>query len=316
VDWSTFLAGKDLPAVMGIVNVTPDSFSDGGRYFSTAAAVDHALRLADEGADLIDIGGESTRPPVYGEAEPVDAAEEIRRVVPVLDALAGKTTVPLSIDTRKSEVARAALAAGASIVNDVTALRYDPAVARAAADAGAGVILMHMRGTDPRRMQDDVAYGDPIGEIADALSAAAGAARAAGIAATGIAIDPGLGFGKSPAHNLILVARLSAFARLGWPVVVGASRKGFVARFSGHSPGAAPPDRLAGSLACVATVREQGGAVVRVHEVAATVRFLRALARGAAGPEAAAEAGASPEAYATMASALRGAAGEPLQSPA
>jgi len=253
---------------------------------------------------------------VYGDAEPVEAAEEIRRVVPVIEALARQTTVPLSIDTRKSEVARAALAAGASIVNDVTALRYDPEVARVAAGAGAAVILMHMRGTDPRRMQDDLAYGDPIREIADALSGAAASARAAGIEATRIAIDPGLGFGKSPAHSLLLVARLSAFARLGWPVVVGASRKGFVARFSGLSPVAAPSDRLAGSLACVATARDQGGAVVRVHEVAATARFLRALARGAAGPVAAAEAGASPEAYATMASALRGAAGEPLQSPA
>ena len=316
MDWNTFLAGRQLPAIMGIVNVTPDSFSDGGRYFSAGAAIDHALRLVEEGADLLDVGGESTRPPVYGIAEPVGAAEEIRRVLPVIEALARKTTAPLSVDTRKSDVARAALAAGASIVNDVTALRYDPEVARAAAVAGAAVILMHMRGTDPRRMQDDVAYEDPIGEIAEALSAAAASARSAGIATTGIAIDPGLGFGKSPAHNLLLVARLSAFARLGCPLVVGASRKGFVARFSGLPPGGPPTDRLGGSLACVATVRDQGGAVVRVHEVGATARFLRALARGAAGPEAAAEAGASPDAYATMASALRAAAAEPLQSPA
>jgi dihydropteroate synthase len=240
MDWSTFLAGRPLPAVMGIVNVTPDSFSDGGRYLSVDAAVDHGIRLAEEGADLLDVGGESTRPAAYGTAETVDAAEEIRRVAPVIEGLAAGTPVPISIDTRKARVARSALGAGATIVNDVTAFRYDPEMAPVTAAAGAAVILMHMRGTDPPTMQDDLAYDDLFGEIADGLSAAATGALGSGIPASRIAIDPGLGFGKSAAQNLLLVARLAALRRLGWPLAVGASRKGFVARYSGLDPGRRP----------------------------------------------------------------------------
>lgn len=305
MDWPSLLAGRSLPALMGIVNVTPDSFSDGGHFFDPGAAVDHALRLEAEGADILDIGGESTRPPAYGLADPVDTREEIRRVVPVIERIAEAARVPISVDTRKAEVASAALGAGASIVNDVTALGHDPAMASTAARAGAAVILMHMRGTDPRTMQDDLAYGDLLAEIGGALSAAAGRAIASGIPATRIAIDPGLGFGKSAGQSLRLVARLSALLRLGYPVVLGASRKGFVARYSGIPPDAPPAERLAGSLACAEAARAQGAAVVRVHDVGATARFLEARRNGSRQTEAASWAGASSEAYRRMRDAIR-----------
>ena len=300
---------------MGVVNVTPDSFSDGGRYLSPNAAVDHGRRLVDEGADLLDVGGESTRPPSYGLAETVDAGEETRRIVPVVERLSAATDVPLSVDTRKARVARAALAAGAAIVNDVTALRYDPEMGPVAAAAGAAVILMHMRGINPRTMQDDLVYGDLFAEIAGALSAAAASARAFGIPASRIAIDPGLGFGKTPGQNLLLVARLATLRRAGWPVAVGASRKGFVARYSGLADGTPPAERLAGSLACAEAAAGQGAAVVRVHDVAPTVRFLAALRSGADGLAAASAAGASPEPYARMRDALRRSAEVGLESP-
>jgi dihydropteroate synthase len=305
MDWPSLLAGRPLPAVMGIVNVTPDSFSDGGRFLDPGAAVDHALRLLAEGADILDVGGESTRPPAYGLADPVDARQEIRRVVPVIERLAGAARVPISIDTRKAEVARAALGAGASIVNDVTALGHDPEMAPTVAGAGAAVVLMHMRGTDPRTMQDDLAYGDLLAEIGAALSAAAGRAIASGIPALRIAVDPGLGFGKSAGQSLQLVARLSALRPLGFPVVLGASRKGFVARYSGIPPDALPAERLAGSLACAEAAVEQGAAVVRVHDVGATARFLEELRNGSRGADAASAAGASPEAYRRMRDAIR-----------
>jgi dihydropteroate synthase len=314
MDWPSLLAGRFLPAVMGIVNVTPDSFSDGGRFLDPGAAVDHALRLAAEGADILDVGGESTRPPAYGPSDPVDTREEIRRVVPVIERLAAATPLPISVDTRKAEVGRAALDAGASIVNDVSALGHDPEMAPAVAGAGAAVVLMHMRGDDPRTMQDDLAYGDFLAEIGGALSAAAGRAIASGIPAPRIAIDPGLGFGKSAGQNLRLVARLSALLPLGYPVVLGASRKGFVARFSGIPPGAPPAERLAGSLACVEAARAQGASVVRVHDVAATRRFLAALRNGEDGAAAASAAGASPGEYARMRDALRSPAAVGLES--
>jgi dihydropteroate synthase len=300
---------------MGIVNVTPDSFSDGGRYLSPDDAVDHGRRLVDEGADLIDVGGESTRPPAYGPADPVDAPEEIRRIVPVVERLAAGVSVPISVDTRKASVARAALAAGASIVNDVTALRYDPEMGPAAAAAGAAVILMHMRGTDPATMQDDLAYDDLFGEIAGALSAAAAAAVACGIPDSRIAVDPGLGFGKTPAQNLRLLARLAFLRRPGRPVAVGASRKGFVARYSELPPGTPPAERLAGSLACAEAAAGQGAAILRVHDVAPTVRFLAALRRGGDGAAAASAAGASPGPYERMRDALRRSAEVGLESP-
>ena len=309
MEWREVLDGRELPILMGIVNVTPDSFSDGGSYLSVGAAVEHGLRLAGEGAAILDVGGESTRPPVYGAAAEVPAEEEIRRVVPVVEALARQAAVPVSIDTRKSRVAEAALAAGAAIVNDVTALRYDPESARVAARRRASVVLMHMRGTDPRTMQNDLSYSAPIEEIAVHLSDAAARAQAAGIAAGRIAVDPGLGFGKSAAHNLLLIARLRRFGELGFPIVVGASRKGFTARYSGLPADAPPRLRLAGSLAASAEAAARGASVVRVHDVAATARFFEKLRTGAPGPEAAAAAGASPEAYARMETALREAAG-------
>ena len=305
MEWRAILAGREIPVLMGIVNVTPDSFSDGGLFLSPAAAIDHGLRLAGEGAAILDVGGESTRPRAYGEAEEVPHEREIERVVPVIEALARRSAIPVSVDTRKGAVVRAALAAGASIVNDVTALRYDPAVGEAAAGADAAVVLMHMRGTDPRTMQDNVAYADPIGDVAGRLAEAAERAEAAGIGQGRIALDPGLGFGKSAAHSLLLVARLRALAGSGFPVVVGASRKGFTARFSGVSADAPFRDRLAGSLACAAASAAGGAAVLRVHDVAATSRFLAALRSGTPGPEAAAAAGADPDAYARMEAALR-----------
>jgi dihydropteroate synthase len=300
---------------MGIVNVTPDSFSDGGRYLSPEAAFDHGRRLVDEGADLLDIGGESTRPASYGQADPVDPAEEMRRIVPTIERLAAAASLPISVDTRKASVARAALGAGASIVNDVTAMRYDPEMGSVVASAGAAVILTHMRGTDPRTMQDDVAYDDLFGEIAGALSAAAAAAIACGIPAARIAIDPGLGFGKTPAQNLLLVARLATLRRTGWPVAVGASRKGFVARYSELAPGTPPEERLAGSLACAEAAAREGAAILRVHDVGSTVRFLRELRSGADGAAAAAAAGAPPGPYARMRDALRRTAEVGLESP-
>jgi len=305
MDWPSLLGGRALPSVMGIVNVTPDSFSDGGRFLDPGSAVAHALQLAEEGAAILDVGGESTRPPAYGLADPVDAREEIRRVVPVIERLAAAVRVPISVDTRKAEVARAALGAGASIVNDVAALAHDPEMPSAVAGAGAAVVLMHMRGTDPRTMQDDLAYGDLLAEIGGSLSAAAARAIASGIPAPRIALDPGLGFGKSAAQSLRLVARLGELALIGYPLVLGASRKGFVARYSGIPPGAPPAERLAGSLACVEAARAAGASVVRVHDVAATVRFLEALGSGARGDAAAAAAGVSPDAYRRMRDAIR-----------
>jgi dihydropteroate synthase len=300
---------------MGIVNVTPDSFSDGGRYLSPEAAIDHGRRLVDEGADLLDVGGESTRPSSYGRADPVDPGEEMQRIVPAIEGLAAAASVPISVDTRKASVARTALAAGASIVNDVTALRFDPEMGPVVASASAAVILMHMRGTDPRTMQDDVAYDDLFGEIAGALSDAAAGALAFGIPASKIAIDPGLGFGKTPGQNLLLLARLAMLLRPGWPVAVGASRKGFVARYSGLSPGTPPEERLAGSLACAEAAWREGAAIVRVHDVGPTVRFLRDLRGGGDGAAAAAAAGAPPGPYARMRDALRRTAEVGLESP-
>jgi len=304
VEWRDVLEGRDLPILMGIVNVTPDSFSDGGLFLDPGAAVDHGLRLADEGAAILDVGGESTRPPAYGTAEEVSPEEEIRRVLPVVEGLARRTSRPVSIDTLNASVAGAAIAAGASIVNDVTALRHDPESAAVAARAGAAVVLMHMRGTDPRTMQNDLLYSDPIEEIAIHLSDAAARARAAGIPDGRIAVDPGLGFGKSAAHNLLLIARLARFLELGYPVVVGASRKGFTARYSGVSRDSPARMRLAGSLACAAAAAERGASILRVHDVAATADFLAARGSGIAGPEAAAAAGASRAAYVAMEAAL------------
>ncbi len=281
-----FAAG---PVVMGVVNVTPDSFSDAGLTFDRGRAIERALALFEEGAAIVDVGGESTRPSSYGAAAEVSREEELSRVVPVVAGIRRSTRAPLSVDTRKADVARAAVEAGADAVNDVSALRHDPSMAAAVSAMQAGLILMHMKGDDPRRMQDDVAYSHPIADIAGALAAAADAAMSAGLAAEQIAVDPGLGFGKSPEGNLLLLRYLSALRCLGFPLAVGASRKGFVRRFSGVAEDSAAADRLPGSLAAVAAAAAAGAAIVRVHDVAETVRFLR-MARAIAEPAPAASA--------------------------
>ena len=263
------------PAVVGIVNVTPDSFSDGGLYFDPAVAIERALRVLEEGAAMVDVGGESTRPSTYGPAEEIPVEEEIRRVVPVIEGIRRSSEAPISIDTRRAEVARRALEAGADAVNDISALRFDPAMAETIAAAGAGVILMHMKGDDPRTMQQDLSYRHLIADVARELSAAADKAAAAGVAPEAIAIDPGLGFGKSGEGNLAILRHLAAFRSLGRPVMVGASRKKFVRLFSGVPDESPVADRLPGSLACAAAAEIAGAALVRVHDVGETVRFLR-----------------------------------------
>ncbi len=248
------------PFLMGIVNATPDSFSDGGRFLAPDAAVAHALRLAEEGADLVDLGGESTRP---GSA-PVPVEEERRRVVPVVAALRGRGfTLPISIDTSKAEVARAALEAGADLVNDVTGLA-DPALARVVAEARAPVVLMHMRGT-PADMQSSAVYGDVVGDVAAELAAMLARAEARGVARERTILDPGLGFAKTAEHGFAILARLGELRALGRPLLVGPSRKGFIGKISG----AAVQDRLPGTLAAVTACVLGGAEIVRVHDVAA-----------------------------------------------
>ena len=263
------------PVVMGVVNVTPDSFSDGGLYLDPRRAAARALEMFDQGAAVVDVGGESTRPSSYGAALEVSAAEEIRRVLPVLEAIRRETDRPLSIDTRKEEVARAALAAGADLVNDVSALRHDPRLVATVAGTGAALLLMHMKGDDPSTMQEDTSYAHPVADVATELARAASNALDAGVPADRIAIDPGLGFGKSAEGNLVLLRHVRALCSLGFPVAVGASRKGFVRFFSGVGDDASSAERLPGSLAAVAAARAGGAAIVRVHDVPETVRFLR-----------------------------------------
>jgi dihydropteroate synthase len=261
--------GKSLdlshPRVMGVLNVTPDSFSDGGDFFSADAAVARALAMQDEGAAIIDIGGESTRPG----AEPVTAAEEIRRVVPVIEALQPRLRVPLSIDTQKPEVMRAAVAAGAGLINDVNALRAHGAL-EAAAECGVPVCLMHMQG-EPRTMQADPHYEDVVGEVKAFLLARVAACRQAGIDARRILLDPGFGFGKSVRHNLQLLARLERLAELGYPLLVGLSRKSMIGKLLGLAVG----ERLPASIALAVLAVERGAALVRSHDVAATWQALQ-----------------------------------------
>jgi dihydropteroate synthase len=263
------LWGRGRPAVMGIVNVTPDSFSDGGRFLAPDAAVAHAERLVEEGADAVDVGGESTRPG----ATPVGATEETARVVPVIAALARRhPNLMISVDTSKAAVAAAALDAGAVVVNDVTAAR-DEAMLPLVAARGAAVILMHMRG-EPRTMQADTAYADVVAEVHAFLGERAAVAAAAGITPDRVILDPGIGFGKDLDGNLRLLAALSDLAALGHPVAVGASRKSFISRLTG----AAIDARLPGSLAALGPAAALPRALVRVHDVAATVQFLAVLA--------------------------------------
>ncbi|MCX8035984.1 MAG: dihydropteroate synthase [Candidatus Sumerlaeia bacterium] len=255
-------------AVMGIVNVTPDSFSDGGRFLDPERAVAHGLQLIADGADILDIGGESTRPG----AEPVPADVELRRVLPVVERLR-QTNVLLSIDTAKAVVARAALEAGAHIVNDVTALRGDPEMAHVAADFGAGVVLMHMQGT-PRTMQANPTYRDVVAEIGGFFAERRQAARAAGIADECMVFDPGIGFGKTLEHNLAILRRLGELLSLGRPVLVGPSRKSFI----GKVLDVPVEDRLEGTAAAVAIAVWNGAAIVRVHDVRAMKRVAQMAA--------------------------------------
>ena len=254
---------------MGVLNVTPDSFSDGGLHFSLQDAVDAAQRMADEGADIIDVGGESTRPG----AEPVSAKEEIRRVVPVIQELT-KRGIRVSVDTSKATVAQAALASGASFVNDVTAFS-DPSMAEICSEAGCEVALMHMRGT-PRTMQVDPVYDDVVLEVRDYLVARAEYAASAGISREKIWIDPGIGFGKTVEHNLTLLRETSTLVATGFPVLVGASRKSFIGRILGTME---MSDRLEGTLAAHAVAVNGGAKMVRVHDVQAHRRFFDVVER-------------------------------------
>jgi dihydropteroate synthase len=270
----------DRPAVMGIVNVTPDSFSDGGRYLDAGAAFAHGLELAEAGADVLDVGGESTRPG----AAPVEAEEELRRVVPVVRRLAAAVAVPVSVDTMKAEVAESALEAGASIVNDVSAGRADPAMLPLVARAGAGYVAMHILGT-PATMQDDPRYDDVVAEVGEFLEERLEVAAQAGIPVDGLMADPGIGFGKTTAHNLELLRRLPELVeRLApVPVLVGTSRKGFIGQVLAGPGGHGVPvgEREEGTLATVVWAFDHGAAMVRVHEVrpaAEAARLLAALA--------------------------------------
>lgn len=265
-------AGLDLgqPNLMGVLNVTPDSFSDGGRYSDTETAIAHGIALAEEGAAIIDVGGESTRP----RAATVSEADEIARVVPVVTALAARG-IKISIDTRHAGVMTAALKAGAAIVNDITALAGDPRALDAVAQAGAPVILMHMQG-EPGTMQDNPTYAWAPGEICDFLAVRIQACRAAGIAKDRIALDPGIGFGKTDVHNAEIMDHLAMFHGLGCPLVLGASRKAFIGRMSAGEPAA---DRLPGSLAAALHAAGQGAQIIRVHDVAATRQALKVAIR-------------------------------------
>jgi len=252
LDWSrTYL--------MGVVNVTPDSFSDGGRFLDPTAAVTQGQDLAAAGADLLDVGGESTRPG----ADPVSATDELARVIPVIEGLRESTAAPISVDTYKAEVAAAACRAGATVVNDVSGLTLDPDLASAAAEAGAALVLGHIRGT-PRTMQADVSYQDVLDEVAGALQASVDQAIAAGVASERILVDPGIGFGKSVSGNLTLIRGAGALRRrLAHAVLMGPSRKSFIGRLTGAEVG----DRLPGTLAALVAGRLYGADVMRVHDV-------------------------------------------------
>ena len=255
----------DRALVMGVVNVTPDSFSDGGDFAEPAAAIVHGLALLAEGADIIDIGGESTRP--GGASTAIE--DERRRVIPVVEALAERGAV-VSIDTRHASIMREAIASGARIVNDVTALSGDSDSLGAVARSGVAAVLMHMRG-EPATMQTAPAYEDVVGEVEAFLAGRLAAAAAAGVARTRLAIDPGIGFGKTLEHNLALLRATRRLKRLGAPIVVGVSRKSFIARLSKGEP---PKQRLAGSLAAALAALARGADILRVHDVAATVQAI------------------------------------------
>ena len=264
---AAWLAGRDCrldlsrPRVMGILNVTPDSFSDGGDYLAAERALRQGLRLLADGADLIDIGGESSRPG----AAPVAEQEELDRVVPVIERLRNETDLPLSVDTTKSAVARAALLAGANYINDISGLRFDAEMAAVAAESGAGLFLMHTRGT-PRHMQKQTAYADLLAEVTAYLRQGIDLALAAGVSPRALAVDPGIGFGKSVAGNLTLLRHLERLHELGYPVLLGTSRKSFIGRILDQDD---PRRRLAGTLATLALAVDKGVQIFRVHDVRA-----------------------------------------------
>ena len=264
----------DRTLIVGILNVTPDSFSDGGQFFDLGLALAHAEQMISEGADIIDVGGESTRPG----GEPISVEQEIARVVPVIEALAARSETPISVDTTKSEVARAAIDAGAAIVNDISALRFDFYVADAAARAGAGLVLMHSRGT-PATMHRLPPAADILEEVRSSLRASVNMAERRGVKREAIVIDPGIGFGKSQEQNLELIAKLdqiiAAFPDL--PVLVGTSRKSFIGRILAGDSGtpATPEDRLHGTMATITTAILHGAHIIRVHDVKAAVETIR-----------------------------------------
>jgi dihydropteroate synthase len=265
----------DRPRVIGIVNVTPDSFSDGGEHATTASAIAHGLKLAEEGADALDIGGESTRPG----ADEVPIEEELRRVIPVIEGLVAATSLPLSIDTSKPEVMRAAVAAGAGMINDVYALRREGAL-EAAAALGVPVILMHMLG-EPRSMQESPRYDDVVADVHRFLAERIFAAEMSGIPKSRLVVDPGFGFGKTIEHNLALLARLERFVELGVPVLAGLSRKRTIGELTGRTD---PHDRVHGSVAAHLIAAQRGARLLRVHDVAATVDALKVWEAVAAQP--------------------------------
>ncbi len=252
--------------LMGVVNVTPDSFSDGGQFFDSSAAVAHALELVEQGADVIDIGGESTRP----QAIPISEAEELRRVIPVIEKLAGKIAVPISIDTVKPSVARAAIQAGASIVNDVAANRTDDEMWRIVAESGAGYVAMHMQGM-PQTMQDNPVYSDVVAEVNNFFKGQLSRSARAGVHPEQIVLDVGIGFGKLLEHNLELLRRWSSFTKWNRPLLLGVSRKSFINQLFG----AKAAERLPASLACACWAAQHGAQIIRTHDVAATRQAVR-----------------------------------------
>jgi dihydropteroate synthase len=260
ITWSNFsLDFNKKTYIMGVLNVTPDSFSDGGLFFSEKKAIEHVLRLVEEGADIIDIGGESTRPG----SEPVSVEEEIRRTIPVINAISREIEVPISIDTYKAEVARRALDAGASIVNDISGLRFDPDMPKVVSEYKVPVIIMHIKGR-PKDMQQNPVYEALIPEIMDYLRISIRLANKFGIPDDKIIIDPGIGFGKTFDHNLEIIKNLKEFTLLGKPVAVGVSRKAFIGKILGDVP---PSERLEGTAAAVAISIFNGANIIRVHDV-------------------------------------------------
>ena len=277
LSWSDYTLNLDLRThIMGVLNVTPDSFSNGGHYFQRDQAIEHGLAMAEDGADIIDVGGESTRP--Y--AEKISLLEELDRVIPVIQGLRKELKIPISIDTLKAQVAEEALSVGASIINDISALRFDTGMVSVAAKAGVPVILMHMKGT-PSNMQDDPVYDDLIPEIKDFLTQAADRAINGGIDKSFIIVDPGIGFGKTLDHNLEIIKELHQFKTLGMPILLGTSRKAFL----GHLLNKEAHERDTGTMATIAAGVMNGAQIVRVHNVKKaleTVKVIDAIKRGKA----------------------------------